>query len=151
MALPSEWIDRIFARLAVRYGSAWLTKWNGIDIAAVKADWAEELGGFSANPDAIKYALEHLPLDSPPTVLQFRALCIGRPDPNTKALPAPKASDERVAAVVEATKQAIPNRMNLEWAHRLRKREQMLDRTLTITQKAMWRAALRGQPEAGQP
>lgn len=97
--LPLAWSDEIFARLAVRYGAAWLSMWHGIDIAAVKADWCRELGGFAGNTGAIAYALEHLPADRPPNVAQFKALCINRPQ-TFVALPEPKADPERVAAAM---------------------------------------------------
>jgi hypothetical protein len=77
MPLPLQTVDRIFARLLVRYGSAWLRTWEGIDEAAVKADWANELRG--ASNAAILHALGNLPPDRPPTVGQFRLLCINRP------------------------------------------------------------------------
>lgn len=143
MPLPLEWIDSIFANMTVRYGSAWLAKWNGVDIAAVKADWADVLGGFQANPDAIKHALGSLPDDFPPTATQFRALCVARPEPAGRALPAPKADPAVVRKVMQAfvPKPSVDPK---EWAHRLRIREQQCDR-LTPAQRAMWRQALKGE------
>lgn len=137
----SELVERLFARLAVRYGSAWLAKWQGIDIAAVKADWSEVLGGFERNPEAIRHALAHLPEDRPPTATQFRALCIGRPEPALPALSAPAASPAVVAMVMDAVKPKSGVDPK-EWAHRLRKREQQYER-LTPAQRAMWRKALK--------
>jgi len=140
--LPSSWVDSLFARLAVRYGSSWLSKWHGIDIAAVKADWAEELGGFVNNPDAITYALAHLPRDFPPSVDQFRQLCCARPEPAMKLLPAPVASEEVVAAAVSKVKAAgLGAPMNKQWAYSLRDKEQQ-GVPLGAHQRAMWRAAL---------
>jgi hypothetical protein len=97
--LPADWVDALFARLAVRYGSAWTAQWAGYDIAAVKADWAMELGNYAERADAIKHALNHLPDDRPPTVGQFRRLCRNAPDYFSLALPAPKPTDEAKAAV----------------------------------------------------
>jgi hypothetical protein len=48
--LPSEWVDRLFSRIAVRYGADWLRMWEGLDMAAVKADWAETLAGLAGPP-----------------------------------------------------------------------------------------------------
>jgi hypothetical protein len=56
----------------------------------VKANWANELGRFKDRPEAIAYALENLPAEQPPTVLQFRALCAAAPVAyEAPALPAP--------------------------------------------------------------
>lgn len=92
MALSEKWIDAIFARLTVRYGSAFLGRWNGIDMDLVKADWAEELAGLENWPDAIKYALETLQADKPaPTVNEFKAACLRCPRTNLE-LPPPAAN-----------------------------------------------------------
>lgn len=103
MPLPESWVERIFARLSVRYGTDWTSKWTGVDPAAIKADWANELGGFSA--DALSYALGFLPIDRPPTASQFRAICNRAPaapfvEPKI-ALDAPKADPERLKRVFE--------------------------------------------------
>jgi hypothetical protein len=141
MSLPAAWVDRVFEKLMLSYGHDFLRRWEGLDLEKVKADWAHELSGFEKNPDAIKHALMHLPAGQPPTVMQFRALCIGRPDAGVPALPAPKASPE----MVQLAKAAVINRSDgwhpKAWAHRLRSREQKLDR-LTPAQRAMWRAAI---------
>ena len=99
MPFPSNWLDSLFARLSVRYGAAWMRQWDGVDIAAVKADWAEELSGFETRPEAIRHAIQHLPIDRPPTVGQFVALCRSAPVMAPPALPAPKLSDEMKARI----------------------------------------------------
>jgi len=75
MSLPETWVDRIFTKLSLVYGHQFLSRWDGLALADVKADWAHELRGFAQNPNAIAYALEHLPPGKPPTVLEFRAIC----------------------------------------------------------------------------
>lgn len=75
MSLPDAWVDRIFAKLSLVYGHQFLSRWDGMPLADVKADWAHELRGFAQNPHAIAYALEHLPAGKAPTVLEFRAIC----------------------------------------------------------------------------
>lgn len=72
MPLPLPYVERIHQRLMVRYGSAWVSKWAGVDQAAIQADWAEELDGMT--PEGIKAALANLPLDFPPTCSAFRKL-----------------------------------------------------------------------------
>lgn len=100
MSLPAAWVDSLMARLAVRYGAAFMRQYEGIDVSLVRADWADVLGGFCGRPDAIRYALDHLPPDRPVTALQFRAICNAAPD-TTLALPAPDvpAQPERVAQI----------------------------------------------------
>lgn len=75
MSLPDAWVDRIFDKLTVVYGHQFLSRWDGMELADVKADWAHELRGFAQNLGALKYGLEHLPVSKPPSVLEFRAIC----------------------------------------------------------------------------
>lgn len=103
--LPLQFVDRIHARLLVRYGVEWIRKWDGIDPLAVKADWANELAGMSSA--AIAYALDHLPDDKPPSVSQFKRLCINRPHYAQPALPAPKADKEKVRAMLAKARASI--------------------------------------------
>lgn len=109
MSLPLPWVDRIFEKLTLVYGQAFLARWRDVDLTAVKSDWRHELAGFapkegesgsaSAGAQAIAYALAHLDPDAPPpTVLQFRALARRAPAPDLPRLPEPKADPERVAA-----------------------------------------------------
>ena len=100
--LPSSWVDELFARLSVRYGRAFLAQYGDLDAAAVKADWATELGGFRHQPEAIKHALENLPADKPPTVGQFRYIARGVPLPSPLALTEPRAPMPPEVAVVVA-------------------------------------------------
>ena len=139
-SLPEAWVDSLFARLAARYGAAWLRMWDGIPLDAVKADWAAELAGFAKAPQAIAHGLEHLPPDRPPTVGQFRQLCIGAPRYADKQLPAPKADPTRVAQVVAAINRNTASDPQA-WARQLRDREVRGER-LTAGQRAMWRSAL---------
>lgn len=97
MPLPDSWVESLFARFAVRYGAAWMRQWDGVDIAAVKADWAEQLDGQTSG--AIKHALECLPVDRPPTAGQFLLLCRNAPTAAPPALPAPDLSPEQRAKV----------------------------------------------------
>lgn len=96
MALQSSWVDALFARLALRYGAAFLRQWPDVDVAVLKTDWAEVLDGVSGH--AIAYALEYLPSSHPPNAMQFRDLCRAAPAPKMARLtddPAP--NPERVA------------------------------------------------------
>lgn len=99
MSLPESWVERIFTKLNLIYGRAFISQYEGLDAAAVKADWAHELAGFEKHPEAIAFALKNLPQDKPPNVLQFRAMCRKSPPPVFKALPAPETTPEERAKV----------------------------------------------------
>jgi hypothetical protein len=139
MPLHSRYVEAIFARLLVRYGTAWTGKWKGVDLEAVKADWALLLEGVSSN--AIRYALENLPAEYPPTVAQFRALCCDRPNPEQKRLQAPKADPARVAAELQRMQRVRATRNRLQWAYDLQEREKAGER-LTVAQQTAWRDVL---------
>jgi hypothetical protein len=79
--LQAELIDQIFATLTLTYGAEFLARWDGIDIKTVKAHWAHQLGHLRAKRAVIYYALNNLPVDRSPTVLQFRLLCTRAPEP----------------------------------------------------------------------
>ena len=66
-------IDVIFTKLAARYGSLWVERWRGINIQLVRMDWLRELHGVSAAE--VEFGLRYLPMDRPPTVTEFRAIC----------------------------------------------------------------------------
>lgn len=100
MPLPASWADHLFAKLAIRYGAAFMRQWPDADPALVKADWAEVLDGTSG--DALSYALRYLP-ERPPNAIQFRDICRRAPPaPDVVAIAAPveRADPERVTAIV---------------------------------------------------
>lgn len=137
--LPNAWVEEIFSRLSVRYGSTWLALWNGLDMGAVKADWAEVLSGYAQAPGAIKHGLSHLPTDRPPTASQFAALCRNAPRYAPVSLPAPVV-DHAISAAVKAAHHPKIGTAAKAWAHALRKREQAGER-LTSFQRTAWRDA----------
>lgn len=142
MSLPSAWTERIFAKLAITYGQRFLGLYAGLDLEAVKANWGYELRGYAQSPDAIRHALDHLPDDKPPTVLEFRALCRRSPAQEAKHLPAPWQKPNP-AVLAKATEGLVhsANRYGKAWAIRLRDREARGE-NLTIAQREMWRDAL---------
>lgn len=142
--LPSHWIDSLFARLQVRYGAAWTRMWEGINLDAVKDDWATELAGFVSRPEALQHGLNHLPTDFPPNVKQFSALCRNAPGKPFVALPRPAVSDaekQKAREIVEVVAKSGAKPDPEDWARRLRAREAAGER-LNETQKRCWRAAL---------
>ncbi len=94
MKLPSDWVDRIFTVMTVRYGEQWLRKWEGVPIASVRDDWAVQLGWLWRRPEALNFALDHLPVDAPPNAVQFKAIAARCPDAPYKHLPAPPVDRE---------------------------------------------------------
>lgn len=76
-SLPMALIDRIFGRFSDYYGAKFLDQWRDHpDQARMKNTWAEKLGGFSTNLNAIKDALDALDDHPfPPTLPEFLTLC----------------------------------------------------------------------------
>ena len=97
MSLPLPWVERIFEKLTLVYGQAFLRRWADIDLNRVKSDWSHELSGFDRAPQAIAFALANLP-EAPPSVLQFRSIARQAPAVAAPQLPEPKADPARVAA-----------------------------------------------------
>lgn len=138
--LPFPWIDSLFARMLVRYGSAWVNLWEGVDMLAVKTDWATELGGLTN--DALKYGVVNLPLDKPPTLGQFKALCLRSPvGVQQRLLNEPKADPERVARIIASLRAKLAKRPPLQWAYDLQERSKRGE-SMTIAQEIAWREAL---------
>lgn len=99
--LPDSWVNRIFHRLLGAYGSGFTLKFSKVDetgrdlgFMAAKDVWAEELGGFADNKDAIAYALDNLP-EHCPNVIQFREICRRAPKKEPVALPHIQTPEEK--------------------------------------------------------
>lgn len=74
----AEGINRLFAKFATWYGRHWLDMWAGIDMGAVKAEWASELSRFSGV--ALKHGLEECKRRKfPPTLPEFIDYCANTP------------------------------------------------------------------------
>jgi hypothetical protein len=120
MSLPHLWVDKIFMKLTVVYGRDFIGRWEGINLADVKADWAHELAGFEQHPESIAYALQNLVPGKPPTVLEFRALARKAPLPEHKALPGPVVTDDRLCEhlkrIVELKARAKDAPDSKDWA-----------------------------------
>jgi hypothetical protein len=143
MSLPAAWVDRIFDKLTLAYGHDFLRKWEGLDMGAVKADWGQELGGYTLNPGALRYALDHLPADKAPNAKQFRGLCMNRPDQKPALLPAPitAPSPDVVEKIAALAKPAATRAHPRDWARRLEAREKAGE-PLSHSQREAWRLAL---------
>ncbi len=132
MSLPEAWIDKIFEKLVLVYGTDFMNRWRGIEVEKVKADWAHELAGLSQSPEAIKHALQHLPPGKPPTVLEFRDLARRVPLPTFQQLPPAKVS---------------PGVLSAE----LKRIEQIRQTGSTSADPKAWARKLIARHEAGQP
>jgi hypothetical protein len=143
MSLPDNWVDRIFRKLGATYGQAFLRQYDGVDLPDVKANWAHELAVFQQAPDAIAYGLDHLPVDRPPTVLQFRDCCRRPTEHATKVLKlaAPPANPQIAAKVRDAFKRPLEPADPKAWARRLRDRE-IAGEKLSKFQRDAWRDAI---------
>ena len=147
MALPDAWVDRIFTKLTLTYGRDFLSRWEGLDMRAVKADWAHELSGYQANPSAIAHALSLLPDGKPPTVQDFKVLCRGAPRTDTLALPAPKLPPGRLKENMEAIAAAMTKETThrLDWARTLAARIERKVIVPTLFQKQCLREVFGGE------
>lgn len=147
------WVRKLFGELQGNYGTRFLDMWrsgqsdsNGDDVGLQNAMalWAEKLAGFRDRPEAIRRALESLPLH-PPTLPEFVALCrTVCPPPEHKALPAPALDPEVIAArkaeadAVARLHATVPTK---GWAEQLRKGWLAGD-ALLLVQTTMASAAL---------
>lgn len=114
--LPIAWVERIFSKLQGVYGYGFTSKFatglvNGTDagIENAKQVWAEELGNFLDMPEAIAYALAHLP-EKAPNVIEFAAIARHAPKKEQLALPHRLTEEDRAkaqemaSAAISATK-----------------------------------------------
>lgn len=127
--LPEPWVERLFAKLTLAYGRDFLGRWEGVDLADVRSDWAHELAGLHAHPEAIAYALSNLPPKAP-TVMEFLAVARRAPPPPMPRLPAPVADPERVQAELARMGSARgPVSVDrLAWARRIVQRDKAGER-----------------------
>ena len=140
MSLPPEWVEKIFKRMALEYGSRLGSLWAGLDPEEVKAHWARELAGYVNAPQALGHALDHMPDDRPPTLPEFRKLCRGAPVPALKALPAPAADVARVSAALARARSSVMAAHGTSWVDKLRAREAAGERLGLLQREALRRA-----------
>ena len=168
-SLPEKWMQSIWSEMAANYAAKWPRQFPvppcppGVDpvqhahdhIAGVQAVWAKRLGHLQTNPNAIRYALDHLP-ENPPTLPEFIALCNRRPDKPQQALPQPDADPERVQVALEGMRCTVP--VSLDRLAPLRHLRDMdlrnggrMDngKRITAGQRHVYRSALRHE-EGGQ-
>lgn len=146
-AQPMGLIQAIFAKMAVRYGTLWSSRHDGTESMLLLRDWGIGLAGF--RKDAIIFALENLPEDSPPLLGQFKAMCVRTPEPMQPAIEAPKADRARVAGEIQRMRDVQTKRDRLQWAFDLRERHARGE-SLTEAQRMAYKDALQhSEPERG--
>lgn len=123
MSLPSQAVDRLFARLSATYGRDFTMKFEGVETNAVKSSWAHELAGFADQLGSIAWALENLP-ERCPNVIEFRAICRRSPAAEVPKLEHSPAGQARIAAELAklgAGFRKAPGRSggNKDWARRI--------------------------------
>lgn len=92
-----DWIERIFTRLSGIYGSEFTYKWADVDNDALKAEWADALGGFHA--DDIAAALQSCRAQpKAPNLPEFASMCRQNMNTRTTVNIPPLKPEERVAA-----------------------------------------------------
>lgn len=149
MALPLPWVDRIFDKLMLVYGRDFTGRWDGLPMASVKTDWAHELSGFEAHPEAIKHALLSINPARPPTVLEFRQLAANAPKMAAIELPPPPV-DKAFRQSLVAKLGAVAGDYNPKaWAETLRRRHVACER-LNANQIRCYRNALGLHPNGEQ-
>lgn len=145
---PADWPDRaqpialvqaIFAKMSVRYGSMWSGRHDGTESMLLLRDWGIGLAGF--RKEAIIFALDNLPEDSPPLLGQFKAMCIRAPERQAPVLDAPKPDPRRVANEIGRMRGAQAARDRLQWAFDLQERHTRGE-PLSEAQRTAYRDAL---------
>jgi hypothetical protein len=152
-SLPDSWVQRIWAGMRATYGAAFDRMWAappGADpvqhAQTTIAHWAKELGRFQSNPQALSYALDHLP-PNPPNLIEFRALCNRRPDLPPPALDAPRPNPARVQQVIAGIRRPVESRDPLETLRALAESDARdgtyNGKPVTLAQRQTYRQALR--------
>lgn len=150
MSLPQPWVDKLFAKLTLTYGEAFMRQYGGVPMEDVKANWSHELSGFQQMPDAIAYGLQNLPADRPPNVLQFRDACRRAPSKQLALEHSHQHADPEVIAQVRAVFAGWKGERDPKaWATKLQQRHARGER-LTAHQVRCYREALGvDQPQEG--
>jgi hypothetical protein len=128
MSPPTEWVERLFAKLLTLYGTRFADMWRGVAVEDVKKTWGAALARYPL--ETIRDALVKLTSSStyPPTLPEFVALCEScyRPAPQkalTLELPPPdpeaaqkmRALFEKQAA--EMSDKCEPGKGSRKWAY----------------------------------
>lgn len=112
------WIEKLFGRFEAMYGRVFVDMWAAANIAAVKAEWADDLRYYTGAQ--IAWALDQCraTCDLPPTLPKFLGLCRAAPRPEAvAALPPPNVEPEVAAARAAEVRQAAANAVGRKPGH----------------------------------
>lgn len=73
--MPIQWVSALFSKFQVRYGHKWVSVIEGIEETAV-TEWSQGLAGLTG--EQIKFGLDNLTDEWPPSLPAFRAACTGK-------------------------------------------------------------------------
>lgn len=126
-------LNVVFDAMHARYGDRWTAMNARLQPDALAAHWTQGLR--NVDPELVRRALAFLPVESPPTLPQFQALC--------RSLQQQRDPDE-IRANCEAIRATLApvERDSREWARSLHRRE-LAGEKLTPTVRAMYRAVLK--------
>jgi len=133
-------VEKIFQKLTLTFGRDFTSRWEGIPLDEVKADWAHELRGFQQNPQAIAYGIEHCISGKPPTVQEFKTVCLRRQDAFV-ALPGPAINKELADTVIAKLKSPKHQNDMKDWARILKTRHEAGEK-LSLYQVKCYETAL---------
>lgn len=131
-AVPREWVDSLFAKMATRYGGRVADMWRGLDGEEVRKAWGVEMAKLS--PEQLREGVRTLAdaFQQPPNVGQFLAHCrAARQAQTARAVAA--LTDQRRADVTtqregmdrlrrELAPLNAPRGVGVDWAIRLLER-----------------------------
>jgi hypothetical protein len=132
-----DMVESIFGCLLLRWGSMFEARYKGLDPDAVKYDWLRELARLQTW--SIRWGLDHLPADFPPTAGQFRELCARAPKPiKPPAIAHDSRSDTqpdkpRLVAILRRWEEIAKERKPRDWIADLQARKDAGE-TLTFGQ-----------------
>ena len=146
MSLSLQATDRLFERLHATYGRDFMSKYEGLEVGAVKASWAHELSGFANNLHPLAWALENLP-ERAPNVIEFRKIAKAAPMPDVPRFEVVRANPARIASELAKLAplrvvHAVGKRSDTGWAESLKAKDEADPSLVSQTVRAMYRAAL---------
>lgn len=102
-------MERLFQKLSLAFGNQVLAKWQGLDMQAVYAGWAESLHDVSLGAIGFAVGKSKTELAHPPSLSEFRKICLEYVPPQSNVLKiSHKLSEEqkqknreRMAAIAE--------------------------------------------------
>jgi hypothetical protein len=144
--LPSkfDFVDKVFARMRVRYGADWVRKFECVSHDELKADWGQVLENLPSS--AIEYGLENLP-NRVPIATDFRSLCREslRYDAPQLEITNPKIEPERWAEIKKQIQRVLTTPPDPKRPARELKAKEDVGEYLSIHQKRYWREVLKDE------